>query len=227
MKSSKWQYLSYILSDELSAYRNGRRVSSRCVQSISNGDVCNHSEIEVSLHFGTHIDFPSHFISNAANADSYDADYFVTNNVTLLFLEKLEDPYLVKLSDIIPLLKEVDACVECLIIKTGMSDIRMTESYWSDSVGIDEGVATYLRNHYPMLRFIGFDFISVSGSRYRMLGRIVHREMLSNNILPIEDMDLSRVSPNVRITELIISPLRIKGAEAAPVTVLAKINDYD
>lgn len=224
---SRWQYLSYLLSDKLSAYRNGQRISHRMVQSMDSGDVCNHSFVEMSLHFGTHVDFPSHFIANGRSLVDYEANHFVVHKVEAIFLKRLCDKHILRLSDLLPYLDKIGTDIECLIIKTGMTDVRAEDSYWEDSIGIDEGVSTYLRQHYPNLRFLGFDFISVSGSHYRELGRAVHKEMLSNNIMPIEDMDLSMLHPQDRIAELIISPLRVNRGEAAPVTVFAKLYSYD
>lgn len=59
--TSKWVFLSYPLSNVLSAYRNGMRIEISSDSAIGRGDATNNSTIRMSSHFGTHLDFPSHF----------------------------------------------------------------------------------------------------------------------------------------------------------------------
>lgn len=222
---SKWFFLSYELNDELSAYRNGKRITVSHLREMKLGAECNETSIDVSLHFGTHIDFPYHFLDQGMTMSDYDPDFFITDKIGLVFLDKLETKGLVSLCDIKPFVEKLPSDTECLILHTGMSGSRFDDIYWSDGIGINSGVAEYLSIVLPKLRFIGFDFISVSGTHNRrQLGRAVHRELFKKNILPIEDMYLKMLKKGDIIKKIIVSPYRITSADAAPATVFALID---
>lgn len=221
---SKWYFLSYELNDDLSAYRNGQRIVVTMPRSMKVGDECNETHVDVGLHYGTHIDFPFHFLKHGFTVSDYDPDFFITEKVALAFIDNLETKGLVSLSDIKPAVDGIPADTECLILHTGMSVNRFEEKYWSDGIGLNTGVAEYLRLMLPKLRFLGFDFISVSGTHNRrQLGRAVHRELFNCDILPIEDMFLKMLKKGDVIKKLIVSPYRVTSADAAPATVFALI----
>ncbi len=213
-------FLSYMVSDQLTAYRNGRRIEKEMVSSIACGDVSNHTAAWVSLHFGTHIDFPRHFLADGKTSDDYGPEFFVMDKVVFICPEKLANPHLLSVGDMEPYLKEVPVDTQCVLVKTGMGIHRNEDCYWNNNVGVDTGVAEWLRVKFQELRFFGFDFMSVSGSHYRELGRQVHRELFERNILPIEDMYLEPLNSDYKIEELIVSPYRVTGSDAAPVTVI-------
>lgn len=225
MVNKGWLFLSYPVSDQLSAYRNGRRIEKEMVSSIKEGGVSNHTSIRVSLHFGTHIDFPNHFITEGKTSLDYAPDYFIVDRVALVFPDKLQNPHLLSVNDLKMGLSSADRSIQCVLVHTGMGLHRNEDCYWNDNVGVDLGVAAWLREEFPQLRFLGFDFMSVSGSHNRDLGRLVHRELLENGILPIEDMLLAPLKRGCRIKKLIVSPYRVTEADAAPVTVFCKLYD--
>lgn len=220
---SKRVFLSYMVSDQLTAYRNGRRIEKEMLSSMAKGDVSNHTAAWVSLHFGTHIDFPRHFLADGKTSDDYVPDFFVMDKVYVAYPKKLENPHLLSVCDLEACLKDTPGDIQCVLVKTGLGSHRMEECYWNDNIGVDTGVAEWLQGRFPTLRFLGFDFMSVSGSHYRELGRTVHPELLGREILPIEDMYLEPLECGCEIEELIVSPYRVTGSDAAPVTVIAKI----
>lgn len=226
MKKSEWVFLSYMVSDQLSAYHNGERIDAEKISSIERGDVSNHTAVKVSLHFGTHLDFPCHFLADGKVSDNYDADFFVCDKVAIVVTETLANPHLLSVCDLEAQLAKAQNDTQCVLVKTGMGVHRMENCYWNDNIGVDQGVAAWLRQRFPQLRFFGFDFMSVSGSHYRELGRQVHRELFQHEILPIEDMKLDALDQNNCVEQLIVSPYRVTGADAGPVTVFAKIKTY-
>ena len=149
---SKWYFLSYELNDDLSAYRNGQRIVVTMPRSMKVGDECNETHVDVGLHYGTHIDFPFHFLKHGFTVSDYDPDFFITEKVALAFIDNLETKGLVSLSDIKPAVDGIPADTECLILHTGMSVNRFEEKYWSDGIGLNTGVAEYLRLMLPNLR---------------------------------------------------------------------------
>ena len=82
----------------------------------------------------------------------------------------------------------------------------------------------FLRETFPKLRCVGFDFISITSWKHRAEGRKSHKAFLSpakgeKPILAIEDMSLKRASS--KIDWLVVSPLLVENSNGAPVTVIA------
>ncbi len=227
MKNSQWIFLSYQLSDTLTAYKNGERIHIIQERSMDEGDPVNQSKISVNLHYGTHIDYPYHFLNNGLKSSDYEAPFFVLDKVKFVTLESVVETNLISIEDLVLPLKNTSNNIQCLIIKTGLCSYRYDDLYWSDNIGINKGVATFCKSLFPEIRFIGFDCMSVSAFHNSMLGREVHKEFFLNNILPIEDMDLNPLDSSSIIKQMIVAPFRVKNAEASPVTVFAKISQND
>ena len=64
-----WEFLSYTLTKDLTAYKNGKRINIVEERKIVNGDSCNQTSLELPTHLGTHIDFPYHFDENGKKGD--------------------------------------------------------------------------------------------------------------------------------------------------------------
>ena len=230
IKDNNWVYLSYPLSVDLSGYGNGARISISQTKSINNGDSSNNTEFCMPSHLGTHIDFPNHFSLNGKIIDDYEPDFFIYNNVSIMHLENLDkiEDYLIKPEHLMGLLESCSINTELLLLKTGFCNKRNSEEYWKFGYGFGLGTAKLLKNHFPNLKAIGFDLISLNSFQQRETGRNAHKEyLLENEILIIEDIDLSPIKLEHKIKQLIVSPLIVKGAEAAPVTLFANILVYD
>ena len=125
-----------------------------------------------------------------------------------------------------PLINKVSIAenIDLLIVKTGFSEKRNTNEYWEFSYGFNLGVASLLRKRFPNIRVLAFDMISLSSFQQREIGRKSHIEFLvENNILIVEDVDLSEIDQDTKIEQVILAPLRFENAEGAPLIILAKI----
>lgn len=220
---NKWLFLSYELSPELSAYGNGQRAAIEADKSIPGGDSCSTSFLTFSSHLGTHIDFPKHFSDNGAAGGDYSAGDFVFSNVRLIDIpHKNTRDYLIT-PDLIPV-EKLEPSTDLLLIKTGLGEQRFSDIYWEKYPGLAPQLAALFKDKMPGLRAVGFDLISISSWQRRDIGRIAHREFLVNdNILIIEDMDLSKVEASTCFKQVIVSPLRFKNADGSPVTVFAEV----
>jgi len=229
-KKTDWIYLSYPLSEELSAYGNGKRLQVNQVRRIDKGDGSNNTEISLPTHFGTHIDFPYHFSCTGETIDDISPDFFVFKNTSIISIESFNyiEDYLIKPYHLVDLIDNCTDSTELLFIKTGFCNKRKSEDYWKSGFGIGLGVAALLKQRFPQLRMIGFDLISLNSYQQREIGRKAHKEFLvDHNILLLEDVNLSYVSNISNFNQVIVSPLYIKGADGAPVTILANISIND
>jgi len=220
-----WILLSHILNKELFAYGNGKRITIKQIRSIENDDTSNNTAFELPTHYGTHIDFPYHFDNNGKTGQQYPPDYFISNKVQ--FVELNQSPitdYLITEADFADYAFIKDT--EILIIKTGMSEYLNYDEYWSANPGFTPDLALFFKKEMHNLRIVGFDAISLTGRKYREIGKEAHCKFLvENDILIIEDMNLSQLTSNSIIDKIIIAPLLFEKSDGAPVTVFTKINE--
>jgi len=218
--NTKYIYLSHIIDEKTPTYGNRDSFLSEAKSEISNGDSSNSSKwIFTTNHLGTHIDVPNHFISKGKKIDDYLADSWVFNKIQLINVPctgaKLIDE---EVRDYL-----FSEYVELIIIKTGFEYFRNQEIYWKNNPGLSHKLADYLKNKYPKLRAIGFDFISLTSFEFRDEGKKSHYSFLNSprELLIIEDMMLKELQKDPE--EVIILPVRIKNGNGAPVTIIAKL----
>lgn len=217
-------FLSYELSAELSGYGNGDRVKIEHIRSIARGDSSNNSYLNLPGHFGTHIDFPKHFIENGKIGSDYSAEDFVFNQISFIDLQSQKvDDYLLRpvhFQELTP-----DDSTTLLIIKTGFCLIRKTEDYWLKNWGFAPETAAFLKEKFPQLKAILFDLMSLTSYQERLVGREAHRSFLGeHDLLLIEDADLSQVDENTKWNQVIVAPLRFENSDGTPVTIIANIH---
>jgi len=223
VKTSKLQYLSYLLDEKTPTYGNRNTFLCEKKSDITKGDVANDSSINTTVHIGTHIDMPYHFFEEGQTIEDFDIDYFRFKNV--LFIDIVPDDIIVH-DDLIQRLQYVKnkEKYEILIVKTGICYRRDTEEFWKLNYGFHPDIAYYLKEYFPKIRVIGFDSVSVSSFSNRMLGRESHKAFLDpvNPILLLEDMDLTSLSKDTKISTLVIAPLRITQCDGLPCTIIAE-----
>lgn len=217
--------LSYILSDRISAYGNGDKLEIKKIKSITLGDTSNNSLLKLSAHLGTHIDFPYHFCNNGKKSSDYLINELIFTKIGIIEV-KINEEDLVINENIIINSEKLANDIDFLLIKTGYCNFRYEERYWKFNPGFHQELAKFLRKKFPFIRAIGFDSISLSSFQHREIGRLAHKEFLCiNNILIVEDMDLSKINSTSKIKKLIIAPLVVQDIEAAPVTVIAELEN--
>ena len=218
-------WLSHTWGPSCPAYAGGARVEVTANSSLSAGDSSNSLRFSATNHIGTHMDFPLHFCAEGEQATDYSPDYFFFTNPMLVDLTPLEDERIILtkyLESFLNASNEKIRNTDILLLRTGCEAFRDQDKYWSDGTGIGSGVAEWIRKHMPKCRAVGIDAISISSFSNRPLGRKVHKEFLChiNPICLIEDMKLSGLEADC-LNWMIVLPLRIEAADAAPVTIIA------
>jgi len=228
ISKSRWLFLSYPLSENLSAYANGKRIKINHIRKISNGDSSNNTELCLPTHFGTHLDFPFHFDNRGKKSTDYEANFFIFQRVQIVDISAmLHNNNMIDINCFSA--ADLNSENELLLIYTGFCNFRTTEKYWNDNPSFHPDLAYYFKERMPRLRAIGFDTISLTGWKQRELGKDSHKSFLiDSEILIIEDMDLRQVDNKVKIKNVIVAPLRVSNLEGAPVTVIAEVTKiYD
>lgn len=173
-------------------------------RSLSNGDLCNRSQMHIDMHMGTHVDAPLHFLRDGTSVDQLDLALFCG------------PAYVADLT-------HVGAIGECELAGLGLPEgtvrvlFKTANSYrlWSKEgfdagfVGLTGDGAEWLIKHG--IRMVGNDYLSVQ--RYGD-GPGVHHLLLGAGIGVLEGITLGHVEPGEY--ELVCLPLKIKNAEGAP-----------
>jgi len=223
MGRSKFLYLSHSIDKNTPSYGNRDKFIDDLNTSFKNGAKAETSNWYFSNnHFGTHIDAPRHFVPDGKTITDFRAAFWVFKNIACIEIN-CSDAVLIDSENISTY--EIDRDAELLLIKTGYEQYRNTEKYWNENPGLAPDLGFFLKQTYPKLRAIGFDFISVTSFQHREFGRDAHLALLNGErpVLPIEDMSLTSIDASTAIHEVFVLPLRVEESNGAPVTVLAEV----
>ena len=219
----KWSLLSYHLTMRTPAYGGGPGLEIEYEKNMSMGDSCNTSRLYLSSHLGTHIDLPRHFVKDGKTVTDYPPDFWIFKNPVVVDVSPIDPGKIVNQADI-----DFDAIspdVDLLLIKTGFGRYRSDDIYWTKNPGFSDQLPEILRTRFRLLRAVGVDSISISSFVQRDIGRKAHKAFLKGEtpLLIIEDLDLNRVGENSGLTQVIVAPLLVEGAEGSPCSVFAEI----
>lgn len=175
------------------------------VRSMDDGERNNLSNMACSVHIGTHVDAPLHFVAGAADVSS-------------LLLETLIGPARVlELPDVDAITAESLAHsdlqgVERLLFKTRNGQLRQDE-FDASFLALTLDAAQWVIEHG--VRLVGVDYLSVE--RFGGDGS-VHRALLGAGVVVVEGLDLRAVPPgDYALTCL---PLKLVGSDGAPARVV-------
>ena len=175
-------------------------------RTLSRGDTSNDSRLVCSVHCGTHVDAPAHFIENGATIEKLSLEILVGSVVVI------EIP----VNDVItPDLLETQGLssqIERLLIKTKNSDL------WADPghrfnphfAALSAESASWLVD--KGLKLVGIDYLSIQP--FKDTEPLTHRILLEAGIVIIEGLDLRDVHPGAY--QLICLPIKLAGSDGAP-----------
>jgi arylformamidase len=164
------------------------------------------SNISFSVHVGTHVDAPSHFIENGKNINDIKLDYFMgkAQVIEIKNKQKITKEELTNL--------EINS--EKILFKTKNSSYLKENEFYKDFIYLTLKGAKYLVE--KGVRFIGIDYITIEE-----LGTTnfdVHNFLLKNEVIILEGIDLSEINPG--IYNLTALPLKLNDCEASPVRAI-------
>lgn len=163
--------------------------------------------IRFCSHTGTHMDAPSHMISNGKNLDDFNCNQFI-GKALMISIDDQEN-----ITDYEDKLKDVDY----VIFKTGWSKYWGEKKYFSNFPCLDIDTVKYLVSFN--LKGLGFDTISIDPINSNFENHVL---VFNNDMIIIENMcNLDKIKED--IFELIVLPLNIKGADGSPVRSIARV----
>ena len=169
---------------------------------MSRGDDVNATALTMSVHAGTHLDAPFHFLPDGAGIDALPLDRFI-------------GPAMVHAVDANRYITEahVDAIpldgVTRVLFKTRNSQLLKRREYDPNFVAFSLEAARALVARGVDL--VGLDYLSVAHADEQVP---VHRAFLDHGVVLLEGIDLSEIRPGRY--ELICFPLRLRGLDGAP-----------
>ena len=164
------------------------------------------SQLRMSVHTGTHVDAPAHYLEGGATIGTMPIDAMVGPCVVLQIPE-----------DVIRIdvehLEAVDLAEgERVLLRTGNSTRGLLgrRSFVEDYTFLTPDAAAYLAR-LPA-RCVGIDYLSVGGPGPE--GVETHELLLASGVWIIECLELAHVAPGTY--DLVCLPLRLMSAEGAP-----------
>ncbi len=204
--------VSTLISEDMPIWPNDPGISMDLTSSIARGDNANVTRFNMGVHTGTHIDAPFHFEPNEATIDQLSLDLFIG---PCRVFEIPEISQTIGPSDLEKL--DFDNHIRVLF-KTRNSKLWKNGErvFKKDFVHMQLEGAKFLIDQ--SIKLVGIDYLSIEN--YGSLDHATHHLLLRNNVVILEGLDLSRVSPGDY--ELIALPLKLKGADGSPARVVLK-----
>ncbi len=182
--------------------------------SLSAGDDCNASRLSCSVHTGTHVDAPGHFVDNALMVENLSLDMLMGPAVVIEVpaVGTIEPDFLESVSLPHGTLR--------LLFKTRNSDLwrKPDHNFHSDYVALSPQAAAWVVDRG--IRLVGVDYLSVQ--RFADSEPLTHRTLLEAGVIVVEGLDLQNVRPGSY--QLICLPLKLVGSDGAPARAVLKDN---
>jgi arylformamidase len=198
--------ITLTISNDLPVWPGDTPIDLRRNKDMRDGELYTLSQITTTVHVGSHLDAPMHFLRDGHGVDQIDLNKligpcFVVDlpNVDSIDAQALERA-------------NIPANVTRLLCRTRNSE------YWphgdnvfhTDFVPIDPSGAEWIVQHG--IQLVGVDYLSVGAYEG---GIPTHEILLSNGVVPVEGLDLSHIEPGEY--QLICLPLKLKDCDGAPV----------
>lgn len=200
-----WLDFTTTISDGMAYWPDNAPVHIRKTLSMAEGAAANVTEMSLSVHTGTHVDAPRHFLPDGADVTQLNLSTFMG---PALLVETDEERFITL------------ATVEHLQLQPHdrvLFKTRNSRHDWSTQpfdpnfVRLRADAAEWLRDQGVVC--VGVDYISVGPAD-------THHALLDAGISIIEGLALQHATPGRY--DLICLPLKIEGADGAPARVIAR-----
>lgn len=177
---------------------------------LDRGDPMNLTAASMSLHTGTHMDAPLHFVAGAPGIDRMPPD------ATVGRARVLEFPAATAIGPAELEPHAIEAGERILLKTSNSARCWRTDEFVADFVSVTPDGARYMAGRG--IRAVGIDYISIGAEGEE--GDETHRVLMSAGIWIIEGLDLSAVEPGEY--DLICLPLKVLDGDGAPARAIVR-----
>lgn len=205
--------ISVPISNSLPVWPGSPKVQMRRGLDLDKGDIANDTTLEFSVHTGTHIDAPLHFVRGGQSVDQISLNTLIGK----VYIAECENEVIAITKDILEGLNIPSGTCR-LLIKTRNSQLWESQisEFQKDFVALTADAAQWVVDRD--IRLIGIDYLSVQ--RFDD-GPETHEILLKAGVVIIEGLNLASIGPG--FYELICLPIKLKDIEGAPARVILKV----
>jgi len=177
--------------------------------SIQCGDNADDTTMTLSVHTGTHIDAPSHFVDGGKTLDELGLDPFIgpCQVVTCEGVPRIDVAALERAN--------VAPDTTRLLFKTDNSLNKWSDTFDETFVGLSLEGARWVTDRG--IKLVGIDYLSIQP--YGESDEI-HKQLLRQEVVILEGLMLGHVEPGHY--DLLCLPMRLQGTEGAPARALLR-----
>jgi arylformamidase len=200
---SGWIDVSVPISPRLVVWKGDPPLTLEQVMFMDKGDVCNLTRMALSVHTGTHMDAPRHFVRDGLTMEAMPLDAVMGPARVI----GIDDPVAVTPRELPSDLQRG----ERILFRTRNSSLSWSEApFLEDYVYVSKEAAQALVD--AGVQTVGVDYLSVGGYHKDLVE--THDVLLGAGVWVIEGLDLSRIAPGRY--EMACLPLKIVGSDGAP-----------
>jgi arylformamidase len=178
------------------------------LSSLKNGDAFELQNLSFGNHTGTHIDFPSHVMSDGKNSSDFSINDLIGDGI---IIEVPNQRKSIKKKDIQNISIQKN---DFVFFKTSNSELLKKGIFDENFVYIEPEAAKMLLE--KKVKVVGIDYLSPDKIDAEDLP--VHKILLSNNILIVEGLNLHGIHPGR--CKIYIMPLKVPNLDGLPARVI-------
>ena len=201
--------ISLTISEELPTWPGDPKIKLTQISAIAEGETSNVTHFSGTVHIGTHIDAPDHFLDNGKTVEEIPLDLLVgpAHVVEIPSMGHITKDDITKAG--------FPKGLKRILFKTRNSKWWETNEniFQEDFIGLASDGAEFLVE--SGIKVVGVDYLSVAPFQDPAP---THKILLGKDILIIEGLNLSKVDPGEYT--LLCLPLKIKDSDGSPARVL-------
>ena len=213
--TSKYYDITVPISQDMLIWPGDPKVTLRQVSSISKGAESNITQLRMSVHTGTHIDAPKHFLDDGNTIDRISLEQLIGPVFVMVFEEEIS----LITKETITKHKDFDILsdIKKVLFKTRNSRLWHSDNkaFREDFVGLDHSAAQLLAD--LGMELVGVDYLSIATFNET---EEPHKILLEQGVVLLEGIDLTGVPQGSY--EVYCLPLLLQGCEGSPARVILK-----
>ncbi len=205
--------ISLTIAEDLPVWPGDPQIELKKISQIVDGEMSNVTHLSASVHIGTHVDAPGHFLSGGQTVENLPLDLLVGA------ASLVELPVFGQISAADLQQANIPEGTERILLKTSNSQIWANggKEFKENFIALEADAAAYLVE--LGIKVVGVDYLSVAPYADPAP---THRILLEAGVLIIEGLNLSGVEAGEYT--LLCLPLKIKGSDGAPARVLLQVD---